>query len=271
MQAGCLRYEFDENWGAIPSEVSASRCYWSSANRRAAAAPSQRDTFRLPPQEKNVKTRRLHPSFPLSSEVMIPRPRHRRTVLGLLREFPVVAILGARQVGKTTLALDILKQRDTRGERFDLEDPADVARLSDPRLALADRRGLRIVERRTTALENFTSAMTLNTRTTQGQSSVMGTVLRGEPHIVRINGFWIDFVARGWLLVSQHIEGPGILGRVGTLLGEIGVNISFVQVGRQERGGMGMMVLGIDDPLTPEMLAALLELPSICSAHSLRL
>jgi len=147
------------------------------------------------------------------------------------------------------------------------EEPVNVvnARL------LAERRGLWVVERRTPAVENFTSSLALNVRTTEGKWSVMGTVLRGEPHIVCINGFWIDFVAQGRLLVSEHIEGPGILGRVGTLLGEVGINISFVQVGRQERGGLGMMVLGIDDQLTPEVLESLLELPTIRSAHSLRL
>lgn len=136
---------------------------------------------------------------------------------------------------------------------------------------LADLRGLQVIERRTSALENFTSSLTLNIRSTEGKWSVMGTVMRGEPHIVRINEFWIDFLARGRLLVSEHIEGPGIMGRVGTLLGDAGVNISFVQVGRQERGGPGVMVLGIDDPLTPEVLEAMLELPSIRSAHALRL
>jgi predicted AAA+ superfamily ATPase len=77
---------------------------------------------------------------------MILRNRHRKTVLDLLREFPVVAILGARQVGKTTLALDILKKRDSPGERFDLEDPADLARLSDPGLALSNLRGLVVID-----------------------------------------------------------------------------------------------------------------------------
>ena len=134
---------------------------------------------------------------------------------------------------------------------------------------LAQSRGFQVAERRTSALENFTSSLTLNISTTQGEWSVMGTVLRGEPHIVRINEFWIDFVAQGRLLVSEHIEGPGIIGRVGSLLGEAGVNISFVQVGRRERGGPGVMVLGIDDPLTPEVLQAMRELPSIRSARSL--
>jgi len=146
----------------------------------------------------------------------------------------------------------------------------EVVNVVNARL-LAERRGLRVIERRTPAVENFTSSLSLECRTTKGEWSVMGTVLRGEPHIACINGFWVDFVAKGQLLVSEHIEGPGILGRVGTLLGEAGVNISFVQVGRQERGGLGVMVLGVDDPLAPALLDALLELPSIRSAYSLQL
>lgn len=57
-----------------------------------------------------------------------------------------MAILGARQVGKTTLALQILEDLDGRGERFDLEDPADLARLADPRLALGAARGLVVLD-----------------------------------------------------------------------------------------------------------------------------
>ena len=67
-------------------------------------------------------------------------------MLRLLRDFPVVALLGARQVGKTTLALDILKRNFPGGERFDLEDPADVARLADPRLTLGRLRGLVVID-----------------------------------------------------------------------------------------------------------------------------
>ncbi len=77
---------------------------------------------------------------------MIPRQRHLTAVGRLLRQFPIVAILGARQVGKTTLALEILKQTKPPGERFDLEDPADLARLSDAKLALADLRGLVVID-----------------------------------------------------------------------------------------------------------------------------
>lgn len=75
---------------------------------------------------------------------MLDRVLHRRTVLRLLKDYPVVALLGARQVGKTTLALDILQRR--RGHRFDLEDSADHARLTDARLALADLDGLVVID-----------------------------------------------------------------------------------------------------------------------------
>jgi D-3-phosphoglycerate dehydrogenase len=100
---------------------------------------------------------------------------------------------------------------------------------------------------------------------------VAGAVLRGEPHIVRVDDYWLDFVARGLLLVSEHIEQPGILGRMGTVLGNAGVNIHFVQVGRRERGGPGLLVMGLDDQLTPEALSQVLALPSIRSARMVKL
>ncbi|PYQ95343.1 MAG: hypothetical protein DMF95_29615 [Acidobacteria bacterium] len=66
-----------------------------------------------------------------------------QTALG---RFPVVGIIGARQAGKTTLARAIAKRQLGPVTHFDLEDPADLARLADPRLALGDLRGLVILD-----------------------------------------------------------------------------------------------------------------------------
>jgi predicted AAA+ superfamily ATPase len=77
---------------------------------------------------------------------MVPRRRQLKTVIELLKNFPVVAILGARQVGTTTLAQQVLEKRGQRGDRFDLEDPADLARLADARLALSGLRGLVVLD-----------------------------------------------------------------------------------------------------------------------------
>ena len=76
---------------------------------------------------------------------MIPRDTHVATVSRLLEQFPVVALLGARQVGKTTLAgMVAAKYADTT--RFDLEDPRDETRLSAPMLALEPLRGLVVLD-----------------------------------------------------------------------------------------------------------------------------
>ena len=75
----------------------------------------------------------------------IPRSGHLRRVARLLREHPVVAVLGARQVGKTTLARDLGRRRRAVA-RFDLEDPRDVARLAEPTLALEGLRGLVVLD-----------------------------------------------------------------------------------------------------------------------------
>jgi hypothetical protein len=76
----------------------------------------------------------------------LARPRELERLRGLLRTSPVVAILGPRQVGKTTLARGVLKSLPGPATVFDLEDPADLARLADARLALDYLRGLVVVD-----------------------------------------------------------------------------------------------------------------------------
>lgn len=77
---------------------------------------------------------------------MLARPAHVAEVRRLLTRFPVVGLLGARQVGKTTLALQICRAFRGGAHRFDLENPVDLQRLSDPMLALGGLRGLIVID-----------------------------------------------------------------------------------------------------------------------------
>ncbi|MCU0242173.1 MAG: ATP-binding protein [Vicinamibacteria bacterium] len=77
---------------------------------------------------------------------MIERAEHRSRLAALLRQFPVVALLGARQVGKTTLARDLAAEKKTAVTFFDLEDAEDLALLQDPLLALRPLRGLIVID-----------------------------------------------------------------------------------------------------------------------------
>ena len=78
--------------------------------------------------------------------MILPRRRHLQTLTDRLRHYPVVAILGARQVGKTTLARQLVDGLSGPATLFDLENPRDLARLDDPLLALESLRGLVVLD-----------------------------------------------------------------------------------------------------------------------------
>ena len=77
---------------------------------------------------------------------VVPRKTHLRNLARLLRENPVVALLGARQVGKTTLARELMRQRRGPATWFDLEQPRDLRQLDEPTLALEPLRGLVVLD-----------------------------------------------------------------------------------------------------------------------------
>lgn len=77
---------------------------------------------------------------------MIDRARELEVLTGLLKRHPVVGIIGARQVGKSTLAGEYLKTVSTPSTRFDLENPEDEARLADPMLALKPLTGIIVID-----------------------------------------------------------------------------------------------------------------------------
>ncbi len=139
-------------------------------------------------------------------------------------------------------------------------------------LAIARRRGLRVDERKTTATENYTNLVTVALHTDRGERTVTGTVLNGEPHVVRIDGYWVDLVPRGdYVLLSRHVDRPGIIGKVGTLLGEADVNISSMQVGRQRPRGEALMALTVDDPIPPDVLERIRAVTGIEQIRVVRL
>jgi D-3-phosphoglycerate dehydrogenase len=71
--------------------------------------------------------------------------------------------------------------------------------------------------------------------------------------------------------VTQHHDVPGMIGRVGTLLGDAGINISTMQVSRNAIGGNAIMILGVDRPADDATLSALRAVPGIASVRSLML
>ncbi len=118
-------------------------------------------------------------------------------------------------------------------------------------LAIARSRGLVIEERRETEAARYAALLTVRV----GNTEVAGTLVQGEPRIVLIDGFWVDVPVEGHLLLTKHQDKPGLVGRVGTLLGQHDVNISSMQVGRLHPRGEALMILTLDDPVPDEVRA----------------
>jgi len=129
---------------------------------------------------------------------------------------------------------------------------------------IAQRRGLRIAEHKTPTCENYASLLTVSVTTSAGATTVAATVLRNEVHIVRVDDYWIDLVPKGgYLMFSDHRDRPGLIGAVGTLTGNAGINISSMQVGRLQARGRALMVLELDEPLGEEQIQQILSIPDV--------
>jgi D-3-phosphoglycerate dehydrogenase len=89
--------------------------------------------------------------------------------------------------------------------------------------------------------------------------------------IVAINGFNIDFYPTGHLLYIQHKDKPGVIGRVGKVLGDHEVNIATMQVGRKEKGGEAIMMLAFDRPLDESLTNQLAAYDDIVSVKTIDL
>jgi D-3-phosphoglycerate dehydrogenase len=106
-------------------------------------------------------------------------------------------------------------------------------------------------------------------RVSGGNTSITGTSVSGVARIVEVDGYEIDATPIGAMLITQHHDVPGMIGKVGTLLGQQNVNISTMQVSRNAIGGDAIMVLSIDRPADQETIAALRTIPGINSVRSL--
>ena len=88
--------------------------------------------------------------------------------------------------------------------------------------------------------------------------TIVGTVTEeGKMRIVEVDGFWIDFVPQGAVLLFGNFDRPGVIGRVGSLLGQAGVNIANFALGRRNGGGQALGALQIDSGVPGEVVEAL--------------
>ncbi len=137
---------------------------------------------------------------------------------------------------------------------------------------LLKQRGIKLTEESRSEMGSFRSSMTAEIATDHGMHKAAGTIFgQHMPRLVALDDFRLEAYLDGLLLVFRHKDVPGIIGSVGTVFGEHGVNIAQMAVGRATPGGEAVGVLNLDAEPSAEALAEVRQLPAIISATVVKL
>ncbi|WP_075982171.1 phosphoglycerate dehydrogenase [Bacillus massilinigeriensis] len=139
-------------------------------------------------------------------------------------------------------------------------------------LVIAKERGITVGEKVSTNSFGYDNCIEVKAKGEKFEFVVRGTYIdHYGPRIVLLNGFNIDLIPEGNLLYIQHIDRPGVIGKVGNILGENLINIATMQVGRKNAGGDAIMVLTFDKPLDDETFNLLRKFDDIISISRITL
>ncbi|MCD5390635.1 phosphoglycerate dehydrogenase [candidate division NPL-UPA2 bacterium] len=137
---------------------------------------------------------------------------------------------------------------------------------------IAREREIEVIETKSERLEDFANLISLEVETPQARGSVSGTLFgRSDARIVRLNGYHLDAVPVGYMLVCAHEDKPGIIGRIGTILGAQGINIAAMTLGRKEKGGREVTVLNLDSSVPKSTLKDIENIKEIFEVRLARL
>jgi D-3-phosphoglycerate dehydrogenase len=135
---------------------------------------------------------------------------------------------------------------------------------------LAKERGLKVTEFKAEESAGYSSLIKVAVAGGHGTHTLTGTVIEHEEaRIVEIEGYRVDTVPSEQMILIDHTDQPGVIGEVGTVLGQAGVNIAAMQVGRKQQGGNALMVLNVDTAEAPELLAKLEKAKSVQKARAI--
>ena len=137
--------------------------------------------------------------------------------------------------------------------------------------ALAKARGITIVERKTPEAGAFASQLTLSGEAQGTTTTVGGTVGGGEPRFTRLNDYRLDMAPAQFMLVTHHTDRPGLVGRIGLILGEADVNISAMHLARSGPRQDALMILALDDEVPDAIVESIRASDGVVELWSIRL
>ncbi len=135
----------------------------------------------------------------------------------------------------------------------------------------AKERGIRLAEVKEPS-DRYAATVRVTVTGEKGIHTATGTPGRkGEPRLVGLEGYEIDAVMEGPVVIMRNEDRPGVIGSVGTLLGNRGINVSRMQVGLDEQGGQALALWNVDSLVGGAALDELRAIDYVSSVHTLRL
>jgi D-3-phosphoglycerate dehydrogenase len=136
---------------------------------------------------------------------------------------------------------------------------------------LARERGLDVREVRHDRDGDYHTLIRVTVSTSDGDRSVAGTLFsNGDPRLVEMFGIKVEADLDGHMLYIVNEDAPGFIGRIGTALGEAGLNIGTFHLGRRAAGGEAVLLLSLDSPMPEPLLWQLCQLPGVKTVKGLK-
>jgi len=126
--------------------------------------------------------------------------------------------------------------------------------------AIAREKGIQVIESKVDECSHYVNMISITLQSDGHRLEVRGTAFpSNEPRLLGIDEFDIDMPLEGDFIMTRHTDVPGVIGKVGTILGERGINIGRMRVGRKKRGERALMLIGVDEPVDRELLDLLVR------------
>ena len=137
---------------------------------------------------------------------------------------------------------------------------------------LAKERGIKITESKSSTATQFSNLIQVEVKTDKKKSVVAGTLFtREDSRIVMIDHFDVEAAPEGYSLLISNRDVPGIVGQIGTLLGDNHINIAGMTLGRDKPGGQARTLLKIDNPIPDNVMQEIKRSKNILDAKLIKL
>jgi D-3-phosphoglycerate dehydrogenase len=137
---------------------------------------------------------------------------------------------------------------------------------------IVQKRGIEVKETRTNVTDGYSNTLTLRISGEEGTQSVSGALfLNRECRIIRVDGYQVENIPEGTILVVNNLDKPGVLALLGTVLEQAGINVAMMNLSRRENSGKAVSLLTVDHTIPDAVMEKLRQDPRIISARQVTL